>query len=98
MGVMGKDMIPPPSVCSIALGTQVAFVQEYRSEKSLQALTKLLPPHATCLRDGKVGVSLSARSRDVDSWCATLQVLRSCSAFNCVPGFFSHDLDLHGAF
>lgn len=33
---------------------QVAFVQEYRSEQSLQALTTLLPPHATCLRGGKV--------------------------------------------
>ena len=36
---------------------QVAFVQEYRSEQSLQALTTLLPPHATCLRGGKVRAS-----------------------------------------
>lgn len=36
---------------------QVAFVQEYRSEQSLQALKTLLPPHATCLRGGKVGTS-----------------------------------------
>lgn len=39
---------------------QVAFVQEYRSEKSLQALTTLLPPHATSLRDGKVKTNTSA--------------------------------------
>ncbi|CAM9580982.1 unnamed protein product, partial [Phaeothamnion confervicola] len=31
----------------------VAFVQEYRSEQSLQALNRLIPPHATCLRDSQ---------------------------------------------
>eukprot|EP00953_Heterococcus_sp_UTEX-ZZ885_P006381 3901-Heterococcus_DN1.PRE.6 len=30
----------------------VAFVQEYRSEKSLAALNQLVPPHATVLRGG----------------------------------------------
>lgn len=32
----------------------VAFVQEYRSEKSIQELTKLLPPHCHCLRAGRL--------------------------------------------
>jgi hypothetical protein len=27
-------------------------VQEYRSEKSLEALNKLVPPHCHCIRDG----------------------------------------------
>eukprot|EP00904_Undaria_pinnatifida_P004933 jgi/Undpi1/156/HiC_scaffold_1.g00153.m1 len=39
---------------AVTIVATVAFVQEYRSEKSLQALTTLLPPHATSLRDGKV--------------------------------------------
>jgi len=30
----------------------VAFVQEYRSEKSLEALNKLIPFNCTCLREG----------------------------------------------
>ncbi len=30
----------------------VAFIQEYRSEKSLAALKVLVPPHSMCLRDG----------------------------------------------
>ena len=30
----------------------VAFVQEYRSEKSLEELNKLVPPQCNCLRDG----------------------------------------------
>lgn len=43
---------------------QVAFVQEYRSEQSLQALTKLLPPRTTCLRGGKVRLVQDAIDHD----------------------------------
>ncbi|KAJ9086347.1 High affinity Ca2+/Mn2+ P-type ATPase-like protein [Entomophthora muscae] len=32
----------------------VGFIQEYRSEKSLEALKKLAPPHCHVIRDGKV--------------------------------------------
>ncbi|CBJ31177.1 testis secretory pathway calcium transporting ATPase [Ectocarpus siliculosus] len=38
---------------AVTIVATVAFVQEYRSEQSLQALTTLLPPHATCFRGGK---------------------------------------------
>ncbi|CAM9720643.1 unnamed protein product [Pylaiella littoralis] len=38
---------------AVTIVATVAFVQEYRSEQSLQALKTLLPPHATCLRGGK---------------------------------------------
>ncbi|CAM9663245.1 unnamed protein product [Scytosiphon promiscuus] len=38
---------------AVAIVATVAFVQEYRSEQSLKALTTLLPPHAVCVRDGK---------------------------------------------
>lgn len=37
---------------AIIIVVTVAFVQEYRSEKSLEELTKLVPPTCTCLRDG----------------------------------------------
>lgn len=37
---------------AITIVVTVAFVQEYRSEKSLQELTKLVPPTCRCLREG----------------------------------------------
>ena len=39
---------------AILIVVTVAFVQEYRSEKSLEALTKLVPPQCNCVRDGNV--------------------------------------------
>ena len=39
---------------AIIIVVTVAFVQEYRSEKSLEELNKLVPPSATCLRNGKI--------------------------------------------
>ncbi|KAL5021260.1 hypothetical protein ScPMuIL_000415 [Solemya velum] len=38
---------------AITIVVTVAFVQEYRSEKSLEALTKLVPPKCHCVRNGK---------------------------------------------
>ncbi|CAM9848835.1 unnamed protein product [Chrysoparadoxa australica] len=41
------------SICmAVTIVGTVAFVQEYRSEQSLAALNKLVPPHCTVLRDG----------------------------------------------
>ncbi|GFU78616.1 calcium-transporting ATPase type 2C member 1 [Trichonephila clavipes] len=37
---------------AIVIVVTVAFVQEYRSEKSLEELNKLVPPTCTCLREG----------------------------------------------
>nr|XP_040020921.1 LOW QUALITY PROTEIN: calcium-transporting ATPase type 2C member 1 [Gasterosteus aculeatus aculeatus] len=37
---------------AIIIVVTVAFVQEYRSEKSLEELGKLVPPECHCLRDG----------------------------------------------
>lgn len=39
---------------AIVIVVTVAFVQEYRSDKSLEALNDLAPPHTACLRDGSV--------------------------------------------
>ncbi|XP_027474409.1 calcium-transporting ATPase type 2C member 2 isoform X2 [Zalophus californianus] len=43
---------------SIALAVMivvtVAFIQEYRSEKSLEELSKLVPPECNCIREGKL--------------------------------------------
>lgn len=38
---------------AVTIVVTVAFVQEYRSEKSLEELNKLVPPTCTCLRDGR---------------------------------------------
>ncbi|RQM16416.1 hypothetical protein DD237_003400 [Peronospora effusa] len=37
---------------AITIVVMVAFVQEYRSEKTLEALKELMPPHCKALRDG----------------------------------------------
>ncbi|XP_075225467.1 secretory pathway calcium atpase isoform X2 [Lycorma delicatula] len=39
---------------AILIVVTVAFVQEYRSEKSLEELTKLVPPTCHCLREGQL--------------------------------------------
>lgn len=39
---------------AIVIVVTVAFVQEYRSEKSLEKLTKLMPPTCHCIRDGQL--------------------------------------------
>lgn len=39
---------------AIIIVVTVAFVQEYRSEKSLEELNKLVPPTCNCLREGTV--------------------------------------------
>ncbi|XP_013363425.1 PREDICTED: calcium-transporting ATPase type 2C member 2 isoform X2 [Chinchilla lanigera] len=39
---------------AVLIVVTVAFIQEYRSEKSLEELTKLVPPECHCMRDGKL--------------------------------------------
>jgi len=45
---------------AVLIVSTVAFIQEYRSEKSLEALNKLVPPKCHVLRDGRV-VNIMAR-------------------------------------
>lgn len=44
---------------AIIIVVTVAFVQEYRSEKSLEELTKLVPPTCHCLREGQLETFLA---------------------------------------
>lgn len=44
---------------AIIIVVTVAFVQEYRSEKSLEELNKLVPPSCHCLREGRVETFLA---------------------------------------
>lgn len=44
---------------AIIIVVTVAFVQEYRSEKSLEELNKLVPPACHCLRDGQAETFLA---------------------------------------
>ncbi|KAM6223816.1 calcium-transporting ATPase type 2C member 2 [Rhynchocyon petersi] len=39
---------------AVLIVVTVAFIQEYRSEKSLEELTKLVPPECHCIREGKL--------------------------------------------
>jgi Ca2+-transporting ATPase len=39
---------------AIIIVVSVGFVQEYRSEKSLEALSKLMPHNCRCIRDGSI--------------------------------------------
>ncbi|KAK7830309.1 hypothetical protein U0070_018817 [Myodes glareolus] len=43
-----------PLFQAVLIVVTVGFIQEYRSEKSLEELTKLVPPECNCLRDGKL--------------------------------------------
>ncbi|RWS02190.1 Calcium-transporting ATPase type 2C member 1-like protein [Dinothrombium tinctorium] len=44
---------------AIIIVVSVAFIQEYRSEKSLEELNKLVPPTCHCLREGNVQTFLA---------------------------------------
>nr|XP_056718837.1 calcium-transporting ATPase type 2C member 2 [Euleptes europaea] len=39
---------------AVIIVVTVAFIQEHRSEKSLQELSKLVPPECNCVREGKL--------------------------------------------
>ncbi|XP_050397748.2 calcium-transporting ATPase type 2C member 1 isoform X2 [Patella vulgata] len=44
---------------AITIVVTVGFIQEYRSEKSLEALSKLVPPKCHCLRNGNIETFLA---------------------------------------
>ncbi|KFV70397.1 Calcium-transporting ATPase type 2C member 2, partial [Dryobates pubescens] len=55
VSVITKEYEDAASMAMVVLiVVTVAFIQEYRSEKSLEELNKLVPPECNCLREGKL--------------------------------------------
>jgi magnesium-transporting ATPase (P-type) len=52
-----RSLAPPQAILIVVT---VAFVQEYRSDKSLAALSDLAPPHCKVLRGGVLSDALAA--------------------------------------
>ncbi|XP_069767126.1 calcium-transporting ATPase type 2C member 1 isoform X2 [Narcine bancroftii] len=57
---------------AILIVVTVAFVQEYRSEKSLEELSKLVPPECHCVREGRVEHMLARELVPGDTVCLTV--------------------------
>ncbi|CAL1611603.1 unnamed protein product [Knipowitschia caucasica] len=57
---------------AITIVVTVAFVQEYRSEKSLQELNKLVPPECHCVRDGALEQRLARDLVPGDTVCLSV--------------------------
>uniref|UniRef100_A0A8C3KN27 Calcium-transporting ATPase n=1 Tax=Calidris pygmaea TaxID=425635 RepID=A0A8C3KN27_9CHAR len=55
VSVITKEYEDAASIAmAVLIVVTVAFIQEYRSEKSLEELNKLVPPECNCLREGKL--------------------------------------------
>ncbi|KAF1447223.1 Calcium-transporting ATPase type 2C member 2, partial [Spheniscus demersus] len=55
VSVITKEFEDAASIAmAVLIVVTVAFIQEYRSEKSLEELNKLVPPECHCLREGKL--------------------------------------------
>ncbi|XP_059519961.1 calcium-transporting ATPase type 2C member 1 isoform X5 [Myotis daubentonii] len=57
---------------AILIVVTVAFVQEYRSEKSLEELRKLMPPECHCVREGKLEHTLARDLVPGDTVCLSV--------------------------
>uniref|UniRef100_A0A3Q2DZX2 Calcium-transporting ATPase n=2 Tax=Cyprinodon variegatus TaxID=28743 RepID=A0A3Q2DZX2_CYPVA len=57
---------------AIIIVVTVAFVQEYRSEKSLEELGKLVPPECHCIRDGHLDHLLARELVPGDTVCLSV--------------------------
>ncbi|CAH2283011.1 calcium-transporting ATPase type 2C member 1 isoform X1 [Pelobates cultripes] len=57
---------------AILIVVTVAFVQEYRSEKSLEELSKLVPPECHCIREGRMEHTLARELVPGDTVCLTV--------------------------
>ncbi|XP_045845438.1 calcium-transporting ATPase type 2C member 2 isoform X2 [Meles meles] len=55
VSVLTKEYEDAVSIAvAVLIVVTVAFIQEHRSEKSLEELTKLVPPECNCIREGKL--------------------------------------------
>ncbi|XP_030062223.1 calcium-transporting ATPase type 2C member 1 isoform X1 [Microcaecilia unicolor] len=57
---------------AILIVVTVAFVQEYRSEKSLEELSKLVPPECHCVREGRLEHTLARDLVPGDTVCLSM--------------------------
>ncbi|XP_077347633.1 calcium-transporting ATPase type 2C member 1 isoform X4 [Lithobates pipiens] len=57
---------------AILIVVTVAFVQEYRSEKSLEELSKLVPPGCHCIREGRLEHTLARELVPGDTVCLSV--------------------------
>uniref|UniRef100_A0AAZ3RBP4 P-type ATPase A domain-containing protein n=1 Tax=Oncorhynchus tshawytscha TaxID=74940 RepID=A0AAZ3RBP4_ONCTS len=57
---------------AIIIVVTVAFVQEYRSEKSLEELGKLVPPECHCVREGHLERMLARELVPGDTVCLSV--------------------------
>ncbi|XP_060756465.1 calcium-transporting ATPase type 2C member 1 isoform X3 [Neoarius graeffei] len=57
---------------AIIIVVTVAFVQEYRSEKSLEELGKLVPPECHCVREGRLDHMLARELVPGDTVCLSV--------------------------
>ncbi|XP_053570276.1 LOW QUALITY PROTEIN: calcium-transporting ATPase type 2C member 1 [Bombina bombina] len=57
---------------AILIVVTVAFVQEYRSEKSLEELSKLMPPECHCIRAGRLEHTLARDLVPGDTVCLSV--------------------------
>ncbi|XP_024114141.1 calcium-transporting ATPase type 2C member 1 isoform X1 [Oryzias melastigma] len=57
---------------AIIIVVTVAFVQEYRSEKSLEELGKLVPPECHCIREGRLEQMLARELVPGDTVCLSV--------------------------
>ncbi|XP_053324124.1 calcium-transporting ATPase type 2C member 1 isoform X2 [Spea bombifrons] len=57
---------------AILIVVTVAFVQEYRSEKSLEELSKLVPPECHCIREGRMEHTLARELVPGDTVCLSV--------------------------
>ncbi|XP_068092371.1 calcium-transporting ATPase type 2C member 1 isoform X2 [Hyperolius riggenbachi] len=57
---------------AILIVVTVAFVQEYRSEKSLEELSKLVPPECHCIREGRLEHTLARELVPGDTVCLSV--------------------------
>lgn len=70
---------------AIIIVVTVAFIQEYRSEKSLEELKKLVPPECHCLREGRLETFLARElvPGDVIHLNVGDRVPADCRLFEC---------------
>uniref|UniRef100_A0A8C2L346 Calcium-transporting ATPase n=1 Tax=Cyprinus carpio TaxID=7962 RepID=A0A8C2L346_CYPCA len=72
ISVLMRQFDDAVSITAIIIVVTVAFVQEYRSEKSLEELGKLVPPECHCVREGHLEHLLARELVPGDTVCLSV--------------------------